>query len=127
MRREKLPDPTVLANAGSFFKNPVVEAGLMPNATRRTIPTCRTFSQPGGRYKLAAGWLIDQCGLKGARVGPFGVHDRQALVLVHHGGGDVAGLIDFANSIAAKVKTHFGVELERERAERKAEMVGFIE
>ncbi|WP_168014251.1 UDP-N-acetylmuramate dehydrogenase [Halomonas salinarum] len=121
LRREKLPDPTVLANAGSFFKNPVVEAGLMQRLLEH-YPDMPHFSQPGGHYKLAAGWLIDQCGLKGCREGAFGVHDRQALVLVHHGGGDAEGLIDFANSIAAKVKTHFGVELERE-----PRMVGFIE
>ncbi|MDI4637665.1 MULTISPECIES: UDP-N-acetylmuramate dehydrogenase [Halomonadaceae] len=113
LRREKLPDPMVLANAGSFFKNPVVEAELAETLLRRH-PDMPHFSQPGGRFKLAAGWLIDQCGLKGHRDGAFGVHDRQALVLVHHGGGNAEGLLRFADSIASRVLERFGVVLERE-------------
>lgn len=67
-----------------------------------------------GRVKLAAGWLIDQCGLKGWRDGHFGVHDRQALVLVHHGGGDAQELLTFADKVAGRVAERFGVTLERE-------------
>nr|WP_112053319.1 UDP-N-acetylmuramate dehydrogenase [Halomonas taeanensis] len=113
LRREKLPDPSALANAGSFFKNPVVEADLAHTLLER-YPEMPHFPQPGDRYKLAAGWLIDQCGLKGHREGAFGVHDRQALVLVHHGGGDAEGLLRFADSIASRVLERFGVALERE-------------
>ncbi|WP_192036626.1 UDP-N-acetylmuramate dehydrogenase [Halomonas sp. YLGW01] len=113
LRQEKLPDPAVLANAGSFFKNPLVEADVARVLLERH-PDMPHFSQPDGRVKLAAGWLIDQCGLKGSREGAFGVHDRQALVLVHHGGGDAEGLLGFAGSIAMRVAERFGVTLERE-------------
>ncbi|MDI5921979.1 UDP-N-acetylmuramate dehydrogenase [Halomonas sp. LR5S13] len=113
IRREKLPDPAVLGNAGSFFKNPVVAADL----ARRLVddhPTMPHFPQPDGRVKLAAGWLIDQCGLKGWRQGHFGVHERQALVLVHFGGGSAVELLDFAGRVAEAVCERFGVMLERE-------------
>ncbi|MBB3183465.1 UDP-N-acetylmuramate dehydrogenase [Halomonas fontilapidosi] len=113
IRREKLPDPAVLGNAGSFFKNPVVAAHL---ATRLVAahPAMPHFPQPDGRVKLAAGWLIDQCGLKGWRQGHFGVHGRQALVLVHLGGGTAGELLDFAGRVTEIVSERFGVMLERE-------------
>ncbi len=113
IRREKLPDPAQLGNAGSFFKNPLVSA----EQARRLLdqsPDLPHFVQPDGRVKLAAGWLIDRCGLKGVRRGAFGVHERQALVLVHHGGGDAEGLLAFAEEIAAAVEARFGVMLTRE-------------
>ena len=113
IRRQKLPDPAQLGNAGSFFKNPLVSAEL----ARQLLADCPDmphFEQPDGRVKLAAGWLIDRCGLKGLRRGAFGVHERQALVLVHHGGGDAEGLLAFAAEIAAAVEARFGVTLVRE-------------
>ncbi len=113
IRREKLPDPAVLGNAGSFFKNPVVAS----DAARALLvehPGMPHFPQPDGRVKLAAGWLIDQCGLKGWRKGHFGVHERQALVLVHFGGGSADELLAFAARVAGRVAERFGVELERE-------------
>ncbi|MFC3283637.1 UDP-N-acetylmuramate dehydrogenase [Litchfieldella rifensis] len=113
VRREKLPDPSQLGNAGSFFKNPLVCAEKA-RALLRENPDLPHFAQGDGRVKLAAGWLIDRCGLKGHREGAFGVHDRQALVLVHHGGGNARGLLDFAHTIAARVYRRFGVKLERE-------------
>ncbi|WP_016854364.1 UDP-N-acetylmuramate dehydrogenase [Halomonas smyrnensis] len=113
VRREKLPDPSVLGNAGSFFKNPVVSSECAASL-REAHPDMPSFPLEDGRTKLAAGWLIDRCGLKGWREGPFGVHDRQALVLVHHGGGDAAGLLAFAARVAATVERRFGVMLERE-------------
>ncbi len=113
IRREKLPDPLTLPNAGSFFKNPLVP-GPQAEALIKDHPTMPHFAQPEGKVKLAAGWLIDQCGLKGWREGPFGVHERQALVLVHHGGGDARGLLDFAERVAERVRGRFGVVLERE-------------
>lgn len=121
VRREKLPDPATLGNAGSFFKNPVVS----PAAAERLLqahPDLPHFPQPGGGVKLAAGWLIDRCGLKGWRRGHFGVHDRQALVLVHHGGGSAEELLRFAGAVAAEVQGRFGIALEREprRAEALA-------
>lgn len=113
IRREKLPDPAVLGNAGSFFKNPVVTA----ERARKLVeahPTMPHFLQSDGRIKLAAGWMIDQCGLKGWRRGHFGVHGRQALVLVHFGGGAAGELLDFAGRVAEIVFKRFGVMLERE-------------
>ncbi|MFG6178095.1 UDP-N-acetylmuramate dehydrogenase [Halomonas sp. THAF12] len=113
VRREKLPDPAALGNAGSFFKNPAVSAARA-EALREAYPDMPSFPLADGRVKLAAGWLIDRCGLKGWRDGAFGVHDRQALVLVHHGGGDAAGLLAFAARVAEAVQERFGVALERE-------------
>lgn len=113
IRREKLPDPAVLGNAGSFFKNPVVERDQAA-ALRSSWPDMPHFELSDGRVKLAAGWLIDRCGLKGRRVGHFAVHERQALVLVHFGGGSAEELLAFASQVAAEVEARFGVVLERE-------------
>ncbi|WP_404374749.1 UDP-N-acetylmuramate dehydrogenase [Vreelandella aquamarina] len=113
IRQEKLPDPAVLANAGSFFKNPLV-SNDHAHRLLESHPGMPHFPQPNRQTKLAAGWLIDQCGLKGQRQGAFGVHERQALVLVHFGGGDRAGLLRFADAIAQAVVDRFGVVLEPE-------------
>lgn len=113
VRREKLPDPAILGNAGSFFKNPVISAA-QAEALLREHPELPHFPQPEGRVKLAAGWLIDRSGLKGWRQGAFGVHDRQALVLVHHGGGSAEELLAFAERVAGEVHGRFGIALERE-------------
>ncbi|GHB08070.1 UDP-N-acetylmuramate dehydrogenase [Salinicola rhizosphaerae] len=113
IRREKLPDPVTTPNAGSFFKNPVVDRAAC-DALLAETPDMPHYPLADGRAKLAAGWLIDQCGWKGARDGAFGVHDRQALVLVHFGGGTLAGLLAFAERIVVDVRQRFGVTLERE-------------
>ncbi|WP_300272830.1 UDP-N-acetylmuramate dehydrogenase [Halomonas sp.] len=113
IRREKLPDPARLGNAGSFFKNPLV-AARHAERLLAAFPEMPHFPQPDGRVKLAAGWLIDQCGLKGRREGHFGVHERQALVLVHFGGGSAGELLAFAERVAGRVEERFGVSLERE-------------
>lgn len=113
IRREKLPDPRVLANAGSFFKNPLVADAQAAQLLHR-YPSMPHFPQQGGQTKLAAGWLIDQCGLKGVRDGAFGVHQHQALVLVHFGGGDRQGLMKTAAYVADQVQARFGVRLEPE-------------
>ncbi|WP_027966553.1 UDP-N-acetylmuramate dehydrogenase [Halomonas halocynthiae] len=113
VRREKLPDPRQLANAGSFFKNPLVSARQV-QMLLSSYPDMPHYLQSDGRSKLAAGWMIDQCGLKGWREGHFGVHDRQALVLVHHGGGSAQELLDFSATVANEVNRRFGVTLERE-------------
>lgn len=113
IRQEKLPDPAQLANAGSFFKNPLV-SGDQAKRLLEEYPGIPHFPQLNGQTKLAAGWLIDQCGLKGHREGAFGVHDRQALVLVHFGGGDRPGLLRFADTIAQAVWNRFAVTLEPE-------------
>ncbi len=113
IRREKLPDPEVLANAGSFFKNPLVSDQQAAQLLHH-YPTMPHFPQGEGQTKLAAGWLIDQCGLKGIQKGAFGVHQHQALVLVHFGGGDRRGLLNTADFIVAQVEERFGVTLEPE-------------
>ncbi len=113
IRREKLPDPRELPNAGSFFKNPVVSASRAAQLAQR-YPDLPCYPQLDGQVKLAAGWLIERCGLKGWRQGAFGVHSRQALVLVHFGGGDLAGLLAFSAAIAEHVHATFGITLERE-------------
>lgn len=113
IRQRKLPDPMVLGNAGSFFKNPVVSAAER-DALLARHPDLVSHAQADGSYKLAAGWLIDRCGFKGCREGAVGVHDRQALVLVHHGGGDGSALLALAGRIAGTVAERFGVRIEPE-------------
>ncbi|MCH8542768.1 MAG: UDP-N-acetylmuramate dehydrogenase [Alcanivorax sp.] len=117
IRRAKLPDPATLPNAGSFFKNPVVSADEYA-ALRQRFPDLVAFTQPDGRAKLAAGWLIEQAGWKGRRVGDLGMHAEQALVLVNHGAasGRVTGadVLAFAAQVRESVRARFGVILEQE-------------
>lgn len=113
IRSRKLPDPSQIGNAGSFFKNPVVDA-VKRNALLDEYPALVSYAQPDGSYKLAAGWLIDQCGFKGFDDGPVGVYDKQALVLVHRGGGSGAALLNLAHRIADAVHGRFGVRIEPE-------------
>ncbi|OAJ57405.1 UDP-N-acetylmuramate dehydrogenase [Paraburkholderia ginsengiterrae] len=113
VRRAKLPDPLELGNAGSFFKNPVVEAGQFA-ALKVKEPEIVSYPQPDGRVKLAAGWLIDRCGWKGRSMGAAAVHDRQALVLVNRGGATGAEVLALAKAIQRDVLERFGVELEAE-------------
>ncbi|CAM3764951.1 UDP-N-acetylmuramate dehydrogenase [Bordetella flabilis] len=113
IRRQKLPDPAVVGNAGSFFKNPIVDASRHASLKQR-YPGLVSYPQADGRFKLAAGWLIDQCGWKGRAMGAAGVHDRQALVLVNRGGARAADILALADAIRADVQARFGVDLDRE-------------
>ena len=113
IRRAKLPDPAVLGNAGSFFKNPVVEAPVAERLLAE-YPDMPHYAAPEGRVKLAAGWLIDRAGMKGYREGSVGVHERQALVLVNHGGATGGEVIAFARTVQAKVREKFGIEIDTE-------------
>lgn len=113
IRRAKLPDPVTLGNAGSFFKNPVIDAGEF-DALRSREPEIVFYAQRDGRVKLAAGWMIDRCGWKGRTHGGAGVHDRQALVLVNRGGATGAQVLALAHAIRTDVGQRFGVELEVE-------------
>lgn len=113
IRRAKLPDPAVTGNAGSFFKNPIVTAAVRNDLAER-FPGLVSYPQADGRYKLAAGWLIDQCGWKGRALGAAGVHDRQALVLVNRGGATAADIMALARAIQDAVQARYGVRLEPE-------------
>ncbi|KXU90287.1 UDP-N-acetylenolpyruvoylglucosamine reductase [Paraburkholderia monticola] len=113
VRRAKLPDPLELGNAGSFFKNPVIDAARF-EALKRREPEIVSYAQADGRVKLAAGWLIDRCGWKGRAMGAAAVHERQALVLVNRGGASGAQVLALARAIQRDVSERFGVELEAE-------------
>ncbi|SDC57259.1 UDP-N-acetylmuramate dehydrogenase [Pseudomonas guariconensis] len=113
IRREKLPDPAELGNAGSFFKNPVVTAALAEQIRER-FPGVVAYPQADGQVKLAAGWLIEQAGWKGYRDGDAGVHRLQSLVLVNYGRASGAQVHDLARRIQADIYERFGVELEME-------------
>ncbi len=115
IRRSKLPDTAVLGNAGSFFKNPVVDRSVAERlqAESPDMPLYPSAEGPG-RVKLAAGWLIDRCGLKGYRQGRVGVHEKQALVLVNRGGATGSEVIELARHVQRTVKERFGVEIDTE-------------
>jgi len=113
IRRAKLPDPAVIGNAGSFFKNPVVT----PEQCRDIIgrdPEIVHYPMPDGSIKLAAGWMIDACGWKGKSVGQAAVYERQALVLVNRGGAIGAEVMTLAKAIQESVYGRFGIRLETE-------------
>ncbi len=112
IRSAKLPDPAHIGNAGSFFKNPLVSVAKAEQL-QQEFPGLVAYPQAAG-VKLAAGWLIEQAGWKGFRDGAVAVHDRQALVLVHHGGGSGADLLSLAARVRHSVWQKFGVELEQE-------------
>ncbi|NIF30390.1 UDP-N-acetylmuramate dehydrogenase [Pantoea sp. Tr-811] len=113
IRREKLPDPAELGNAGSFFKNPVVAAEQVERI-RAQHPSVVAYPQADGQVKLAAGWLIEQAGWKGYREGDAGVHRLQSLVLVNYGQASGAQVHALAQRIQADILARFGVALEME-------------
>ena len=114
IRRRKLPDPAVIGNAGSFFKNPMVPVA-QAEALQGEHPALPVFrGNDAGVRKLSAAWLIDACGWKGHREGDAGVAASHALVLVNHGGASGAQLLDLARRISASVEQRFGVAIEPE-------------
>lgn len=113
VRQAKLPDPALIGNAGSFFKNPLVSAAQCAELLER-FPALVHHTQPDGSEKLAAGWLIDQCGWKGRNLGAAGVYPKQALVLVNNGGASGAEVVALAQAIQADVMARYGVKLEAE-------------
>lgn len=113
IRSEKLPDPAVLGNAGSFFKNPVVSATLAAEL-KLAHPGMIGYPQADGRVKLAAGWLIEAAGWKGFREADAGVHRLQSLVLVNYGSATGLQLLALAQRIQADIEQRFAVHLEME-------------
>lgn len=112
IRKSKLPDPAKIGNAGSFFKNPVVSASLY-NQIRSNYPAVVAYPN-GNQFKLAAGWLIENCGWKGFREGDYGVHALQSLVLVNYSKATGTEIYNLSERILQSVKQKFGVVLERE-------------
>ena len=112
IRRQKLPDPEKLGNAGSFFKNPVINQSTV-DRLREQYPDLVAFPF-GQQWKLAAGWMIDKAGFRGCRKGQVGAYQNQALVLVNYGGATPGDLLALASEIQTKVRAMFGVDLEME-------------
>ncbi|NJD26571.1 MAG: UDP-N-acetylmuramate dehydrogenase [Betaproteobacteria bacterium] len=110
VRRRKLPDPAAIPNAGSFFHNPVVERDVA-EALKASHPGLPCYPQADGRVKLAAGWLIEQAGWKGKDLGPVGMYERQALVLVNRGGASGADVQRTMAAVQAAVREKFAVDL----------------
>jgi UDP-N-acetylmuramate dehydrogenase len=114
IRQSKLPDPKVLGNAGSFFKNPEIDTELY-NKLKNKYPLMPGYPSPHlGKTKIAAGWLIEQCGWKGKKVGPCGSHEKQALVLVNYGGATGNDILQLAKDIIASVYQTFEISLQPE-------------
>lgn len=113
IRRMKLPDPDLIGNAGSFFKNPVV-TNVVADNLRLRYPFMPAYPDKSGGVKLAAAWMIDKCGWKGKRIGDAGVHDRQPLVLVNYGMATGMEIYDLSEMIKKSVFEEFGIWLERE-------------
>ncbi|MDB5941007.1 MAG: murB [Ramlibacter sp.] len=113
VRSVKLPDPRVIGNAGSFFKNPTVSPDQCSDIIARE-PGIVHYPMPDGTVKLAAGWLIDACGWKGKSVGNAGVYEKQALVLVNRGGATGGEVVTLARAIQTSVYERFGIRLEPE-------------
>ena len=113
IRQSKLPDPKEIGNAGSFFKNPVVEKSILQKI-KKNYPNVPSYPVDDNHVKLPAGWLIDTAGWKGKRIGNHGVHAKQALVLVNYSDAKGQQIYDLSTAILKDIYAKFGVELERE-------------
>jgi UDP-N-acetylmuramate dehydrogenase len=110
IRRSKLPDPSVIGNAGSFFKNPTIAASHYQQL-QKEFPQMPGYTSVNQEVKVPAGWLIEQCGWKGKRIGDVGVHTQQALVLVNYANGSGKEILSLARQIISSVKEKFNIEL----------------
>ena len=113
IRKRKLPDPVDTGNAGSFFKNPEIPASHYFEL-KNEFPGMVAYKLSNERYKIAAGWLIEDCGWKGKRRGKAGVHDKQSLVLVNHGGATGQEILELSEAVQASVLGRFNISLDRE-------------
>jgi UDP-N-acetylmuramate dehydrogenase len=113
IRSSKLPHPDKIGNAGSFFKNPEINGSQFQHLKQK-FPDIVAYALPNGKVKLAAGWLIEQCGWKGKQLGEAGVHLHQALVLVNYGNATGKEIYDLSQQVLDSVKNKFSVDLERE-------------
>jgi UDP-N-acetylmuramate dehydrogenase len=110
IRRQKLPDPAVEGNAGSFFMNPVVSRSQYEQLLAQ-YPDMPHYPVDAAHEKIPAGWLIDKCGWKGRSLGPAGVHSRQALVLVNRGGATGSDIVRLCEAVRSDVKTRFQIDI----------------
>ena len=113
IRQSKLPDPAEIGNAGSFFKNPVIDK-VDFEGLKLEFPSIPGYESGPDHIKVPAGWLIEQCGWKGKRIGDIGVHKNQALVLVNYGNGKGRELVSLAKDIQESVAKYYGIELKPE-------------
>ena len=113
IREEKLPDPSVIGNAGSFFMNPII-AEKQFEELQQQYPDVPHYPAGEGLVKVPAGWMIDRCGWKGRTLGKAGVHDKQALVLVNRGGATADDVVNLADEIVRSVEDKFGIHISPE-------------
>jgi UDP-N-acetylmuramate dehydrogenase len=113
IRKSKLPDPAEIGNSGSFFKNPEIEKSIY-ESVKLQYPEIPSYPIDEKTVKVPAGWLIEQAGWKGKRIGDIGVHAKQALVLVNYGGGKGQEIADLASEIQASVLEKFGITINPE-------------